>query len=84
MLVQKSDSDLQKTLKSDGIKTFPDLMGMTRSVIETITSSGKDRKPVITHRFNHGLICALKSFIHYNQYIGTTEYLDLLADDFNN
>ena len=72
VLVQKSDSDLQKALKHEVIKTFLDLMGIKRSVIETLTYSGKDGKSVIIHRYNHSIICALKSFIHYNQYIGTT------------
>ena len=77
VLVQSSDSDLNKALEQDRVDSFPALMSMTKEEIETLTYTGDDGKIATIHRSKQSLIRALKSFIYYNQELGNTEYLNL-------
>ena len=83
VLVQSSDSDLNKALEQDRVDSFPALMSMTKEEIETLTYTGDDGKIATIHRSKQSLIRALKSFIYYNQELGNTDYLNLTEDDFN-
>ena len=83
VLEQNDDSELQRALRIKKITTLPSLLAMHTSVIKSLSYCNDDGKSVSIHRFYHGLIFALRSYIYYKQSIGVTDYLTLTQDDFD-